>query len=63
MSARAGAEKRDQNYMNTSPGAAYDANRNKRLLQKKKDAHYDGVDGEDEFHMNASASNAGSDAK
>jgi len=59
LAARAGAEKRDQNYMNTSPGAPYDANRNKRLLQKQKDAHYDKVDGEGEdFHMNASDNSA-----
>ena len=30
--------------MNTSPGAAYDSNRNKRLLQKTSDEHYDQVD-------------------
>ena len=34
LAQREGTAKRDQNYMNTSPGAAYDANRNKRLLQK-----------------------------
>ena len=43
--------------MNTSPGAAYDSSRNKRLLQKGQDKHYDGVDDEDEeYHMNATAS-------
>lgn len=50
LAARAGTDKRDASYMNTSPGAAYDANRNKRLLQKNKDAHYNNVDGdEDDF--------------
>ena len=31
---REGGAKRDAAYMNTSPGAAYDSNRNKRLLQQ-----------------------------
>ena len=37
LEARAAAEKRDASYMSTSPGAPYDANRNKRLLQKAQD--------------------------
>ena len=39
--------------MNTSPGAAYDANRNKRLLMKNKDAHYNQTGEDDEYLMNA----------
>jgi len=40
--ARAGAEKRDADYMGmASPSAKYDSNRNKRLLQKQADEHYD----------------------
>ena len=31
---RNAGSKRDANYMNTSPGAGYDSNRNKRLLQQ-----------------------------
>ena len=39
--------------MSTSPGAAYDANRNKRLLQKQTDQHYNQVDGDgDDYDMN-----------
>ena len=58
--ARAAAEKRDADYMGLSPGAPYDANRNKRLLQKAADAHYDKVDDGDEheYDMNASAPSA-----
>lgn len=48
LSARAGKEKRDAAYMGTSPHAAYDANRNKRLLQRADDAHYNDVVGEDD---------------
>ena len=41
--------------MSTSPGAAYDANRNKRLLQKQTDQHYDNVGDDDaDYDMNAS---------
>lgn len=39
--ARDGAAKRDANYIGLSPGAGYDANRNKRALQKVDDKHYD----------------------
>lgn len=53
IEARDGAKKRDAAYMSTSPGAAYDANRNKRLLQKQTDEHYNQVDGEgDDYDMN-----------
>ena len=40
----------------TSPGAPYDANRNKRLLQKQQDKHYDQVHDDDgnDFDMNNS---------
>ncbi len=34
---RAGAREQDQNYIATSPGAAYDSKRNVRQLQKKTD--------------------------
>lgn len=56
IAARAGAEKRDANYSGASPAAPYDANRNKRLLQKKADEHYDKVGEEEDtdFNMNAS---------
>ena len=40
LEARAAKEKRDANYMATSPGAPYDASRNKRLLQAQEDKHY-----------------------
>ena len=43
LEARAGAEKKDANYIGLSPGAGYDANRNKRALQKATDKHYDVV--------------------
>ena len=60
VEARKAAEKRDANYMATSPGAPYDASRNKRLLQKQQDAHYDqvAVDDGGEYHMNATTSAA-----
>ena len=49
LEAREGGSKRDANYMTTSPGAGYSAQRNKRLLQEKDDKHYDGVvDGADD---------------
>jgi hypothetical protein len=55
LAARAGKDKRDANYMGLSPGAPYDANRNKRLLQKTDDQHYDAALGdEDDVVMNAS---------
>ena len=41
LASRAGAAKRDANYIGLSPGAGYDANRNKRALQKAEDEHYD----------------------
>ena len=49
--------KRDANYMNTSPGAAYDSNRNKRLLQNADDKHYNQVDNDEDtdFNMNHSS--------
>ena len=57
---RNAAEKRNANYMNTSPGAAYSASRNQRLLQKNQDQHFDNVDGDDQdFDMNHSTSDAG----
>ena len=34
LEARAANEKRDADYTSASPGAPYDSNRNKRLLQK-----------------------------
>ena len=49
--------KRDADYASmTSPGAPYDANRNKRLLQKQQDKHYDQVHDDDgnDFDMNNS---------
>ena len=50
---REGAKKRDQTYMNTSPGAGYDSNRNKRLLEKQEDKHYGKVaDDNDDYDMN-----------
>jgi len=51
--------------MSLSPGAAYDGNRNKRLLQKNADSHYDQVAHEDEtdFNMNASESLSAPSAK
>ena len=55
---RDGKSKRDAEYMSaTSPHAAYDANRNKRLLMKQDDKHYAqvGDDGRD-FDMNHSDS-------
>ena len=56
IEAREGKSKRDANYMNTSPGAAYDSNRNKRLLQRADDKHYNQVHDEDDtdFNMNHS---------
>ena len=57
LNERGAAEKRDADYMGTSPGAGYDANRNKRLLNKQDDKHYDQVDEDDanqEFDMNHS---------
>jgi len=49
---RAAAEKRDANYMGASPGAAYDSSRNKRLLQKAADEHYDTLyPGEDDVSL------------
>lgn len=55
IEARDGAEKRDANYMATSPGAAYSSQRNQRLLQKANDKHYDAVgEGDEDFNMNAS---------
>eukprot|EP00806_Schmidingerella_arcuata_P006219 Macronucleus_666.p1 GENE.Macronucleus_666~~Macronucleus_666.p1 ORF type:complete len:332 (+),score=103.51 Macronucleus_666:1-996(+) len=53
---RSAAEKRDANYMNTSPGAPYSASRNQRLLQKNQDKHYDQIEDGDDFNMNATAS-------
>lgn len=53
--ARDAAAKRDANYLSASPGAPYDANRNKRLLQKGDDAHYNQVDEGDDFDMNGTA--------
>mmetsp|Transcript_11915 Transcript_11915/g.15192 ORF Transcript_11915/g.15192 Transcript_11915/m.15192 type:complete len:207 (+) Transcript_11915:772-1392(+) len=53
---RSAAEKRDANYMNTSPGAPYSATRNQRLLQKNQDKHYDQLEDGDDFNMNATAS-------
>lgn len=52
--------KRDAAYMNLSPGAPYNANRNKNLLMKQEDEHYDDVgnDDENDFNMNASSSKA-----
>ncbi len=49
--------KRDANYMNTSPGAGYDSNRNKRLLQQADDKHYNQVDNDEDtdFNMNHSS--------
>ena len=53
--AREGKDKRDANYMTTSPGAAYSAQRNKRLLQKGDDHHYNDVGGDEgEYMMNQS---------
>lgn len=47
--------KRDAAYMATSPGAAYGAGRNKRLLQKAEESHYNKVEeAEDDFDMNGS---------
>ena len=41
--------------MTTSPGAAYSAQRNQRLLQKAGDEHYGQVGAdEDDYQMNAS---------
>lgn len=40
LEARSAAEKRDADYMGTSPGAHYDSNRNRRLLQKQNDKRY-----------------------
>ena len=38
--------------MSASPGAPYDANRNKRLLQKQDDKHYNQVADEgDDFDL------------
>lgn len=55
LAARDASAKRDQAYMSTSPGAVYDANRNKRLLDRQKDAHYDQVDDDGgEYDMNNS---------
>ena len=57
LEARAAADKRDADYMSTSPGAPYDANRNKRLLQRQQDKHYDKVtDDDNDFDMNHSDS-------
>ena len=52
LEARAAGEKRDANYMATSPGAAYSSQRNKRLLQKVGDEHYDQVEDSNEYQMN-----------
>ncbi len=64
LEARAAKEKRDANYMATSPGAPYDASRNKRLLQAQDDKHYNQVhdDDDNDFNMNATA-DANSNAK
>ena len=52
---RDGSAKRNQAYMTTSPGAAYSAQRNQRLLQKAGDEHYGQVGAdEDDYQMNAS---------
>ena len=60
IEARDAAAKRDAQYLSASPGAPYDANRNKRLLQKGDDHHYNQVDdGADaEFDMNGTADEA-----
>lgn len=57
LEARAPAEKRDNAYAGgTSPQAGYDSNRNKRLLMKQDDQHYNQVDNADQtdFDMNHS---------
>lgn len=52
LEARAAADKRDADYLSVSPGAPYDANRNKRLLQKQNDQHYNQVADEgDDFDL------------
>ena len=52
LEARAAADKRDADYMSASPGAPYDSNRNKRLLQKQDDKHYNQVADEgDDFDL------------
>ena len=54
---RDGASKKNQNYMATSPGAAYSSQRNQRLLQKGDDQHYEELgDDADEYQMNNSDS-------
>ena len=60
LAERDGKSKRDAEYMSaTSPHAAYDANRNKRLLMKQDDKHYAQVaDDGREFDMNHSDSDA-----
>lgn len=58
---RNASAKRDAAYMGLSPGAGYNANRNKNLLMRNKDQHYDQVEDEEEendFNMNASDSKA-----
>ena len=57
---RDGKAKRDAGYMSaTSPHAPYDANRNKRLLMKTDDEHYDQIaDDGREYDMNMNHSDS-----